>query len=166
MAVVGDTLAVGAVLEARRAAGWEAPVIASPTAVDPSVVRVAGEPGLSGVAVVVPQAIVAQPGISDADVRHFRDQLRAELHHGTIDGSILTYAQGYDAVTMMASSAESSHSITASNVRTYLESAGYEGLLASYQYTTGSHSGIPASQQVVAPAALLSDGLFAAPGGS
>jgi branched-chain amino acid transport system substrate-binding protein len=166
LAVVGDTLDVGAVLQARQAAGWEVPVVASSTAVDPSVVRVAGDAGLSGVAVAVPQAIVAQPGISDAGVRHFRDSLRADLHHGAIDGSILPYAQGYDAVAMLASSAESSHSITASNVRTFLESAGYEGLLASYQYTTGSHSGIPPSQQVVAPAALLSDGLFAAPGGS
>ena len=166
LAVVGDTIEVGSILQARAAARWAVPVVASPIGVDPSVVQIAGRSGLSGVAAVVPQAIMAQPGISDAAVRHFRDQLRAALHQPTIDGSIFTYAQGYDAVSMFAASAESSRSITGSNVRTFLESAGYEGLLASYQYTTARHTGIPPDQQVVAPASTLSDGLFAAPSGS
>jgi ABC-type branched-subunit amino acid transport system substrate-binding protein len=160
LAVVGDTLDVGAVLAARRTLGWQVPVVASPIAVDPSVLRAIGRDALSGVRVVVPQAIVAQPGISDADVRHFRDVLRAQLHGSTIDGSIVPYAQGYDAVAMLASAAEGSHSLAASNLRTFLESAGYQGLLASYQYTTASHTGIPADQQVVAPASTLNDGLF------
>jgi ABC-type branched-subunit amino acid transport system substrate-binding protein len=166
LAVVGDTIEVGAILQARAAARWAVPVVVSPIGVDPSVVQIAGDAGLSGVAAVVPQAIVAQPGISDAAVRHFRDQLRAALRQPTIDGSIFTYAQGYDAVSMFAASAESSRSVTGSNVRTFLESAGYEGLLASYQYTTVSHTGIPVDQQVVAPASTLSDGLFAAPNGT
>ncbi len=166
LAVVGDTIEVGAILQARAAARWAVPVVVSPIGVDPSVLQIAGDTGLSGVAAVVPQAIVAQPGISDAAVRHFRDQLRAALRQPTIDGSIFTYAQGYDAVSMFAASAESSRSVTGSNVRTFLESAGYEGLLASYQYTTVSHTGIPPDQQVVALASTLSDGLFAAPNGS
>ena len=163
LAVIGDNLDVGAILRARRTLGWGVPVVASATAVDPSVARVVGTAGLTGVAVVVPQAIVAQPGISDADVRHFRNELHAQLHQSTLDGSIVPYAQGYDAVAMLASTAESSHSLTASNVRTFLESAGYQGLLASYAYTTLTHTGIPADQQVVAPTSTLADGLFAAP---
>ena len=165
LAVIGDTLDVGAILRTRRALGWQVPVVASPTAVDPAVVRAVGLDGLSGVRVVVPQAIVAQPGISDADVRHFRDELRAQLHVATIDGSIVPYAQGYDAVAMFASAAAGSRSVTPSNVRTFLESAGYQGLLASYQYTTASHTGIPPDQQVVASTSTLSDGLFTAAGG-
>jgi ABC-type branched-subunit amino acid transport system substrate-binding protein len=162
LAVVGDTLDVAAILEARRTLGWDVPVLASQLAVDPSVVNAVGDAGLTGVTVVVPQAVVAQPGISDAEVRHFRDALRTRLHRASIDGSIVPYAQGYDAVAMLASGARGSHSLSPSNVRTFLESAGYQGLLATYAYTTVTHTGIPADQQVVAPASTLSDGLFAA----
>ncbi len=163
LAVLGDTLDVATILAARRALGWDVPVVATQAAVDPSVVRVVGAAGLTGVAVEVPAAIVAQPGISEADVRHFRDQLHAELRQPTISGSIVPYAQGYDAVAMLASAAESSHSLTPANVRTFLESAGYQGLLASYAYTTGTHTGIPADAQTVASASMLADGLFASP---
>ena len=61
---------------------------------------------------------------------------------------------------MLASSVQNAHSLTASNVRTFLENANYQGLLASYTYTASAHTGIPNSQQVVEPASRLSDGLF------
>jgi len=162
VALVGDTLAVTAALRARAALAWDVPVVASSIAIDPNVVNAVGAGGLAGVEVVVPQAIVAQPGISDADVRAFRDALRTQAPR-SLTGSIVPFAQGYDAISMLASAVQSVHSLAAANIRTYLESANYQGLLASYTYTASTHTGIPGNQQVTVPASGLSDGLFPSP---
>jgi branched-chain amino acid transport system substrate-binding protein len=162
LAVVGDTLAVADALRARQAIGWDIPVVASSIAVDPNVIEAVGHAGLAGVSVVVPQAIVAQPGISNADIRNFRDRLRTEQGRSELTGSVVPFAQGYDAISMLASSVQNAHSMTAANLRTYLENANYQGLLASYTYTASMHTGIPNDQQVVEPASHLSDGLFSA----
>ncbi|HEY6316856.1 MAG TPA: ABC transporter substrate-binding protein [Acidimicrobiia bacterium] len=162
VALVGDTLAVTAALQGRAALAWDVPVVASSIAIDPNVVNALGPSGLAGVDVVVPQAIVAQPGISDADVRAFRDALRTQAPR-SLTGSIVAFAQGYDAISMLASAVQSVHSLAAANIRTYLESANYQGLLASYTYTASTHTGIPGNQQVTVPASGLSDGLFPSP---
>jgi len=162
LALVGDTLAVAAALRARQAIGWDVPVVASSIAVDPNVISAIGTAGLAGVSVVVPQAIVAQPGIPDADVRSFRDNLRTQLHRPSLGGSIVPFAQGYDAISMFASAVRNADSLTAANVRTFLENANYQGLLASYTYTASAHTGIPSNQQVTEPASRLSDGIFPA----
>ena len=162
LVLVGDTLAVTAALRARRAIGWQVPVVASSIAVDPNVVRAVGTAGLAGVSVVVPEAIVARRGIPDGDIRSFRDRLRTQLQHPALTGSIIPFAQGYDAISMLASAVQNAHSLTAANVRTYLENANYQGLLASYTYTTSAHTGIPSNQQLTKPATRLSDGIFPA----
>jgi len=160
LVVVNDTTQVAQVLRARAQDRWTVPVVAGPAATDASVVTPVGRSALVGVAAVVPQALVVRPGISSSSVRRFRDELRRERGGALLDGSIVAPAQAYDAVLMMASSANSVHSTSPTSVRAFLESAGYVGLLASYSYTGGSHSGIPADQLSVVPVASLADGLF------
>ena len=164
LVVLDDTTDVTSVLEARARLSWAAPVVSTAITTDATVVEHLRPSSLAGVAAVVPQPLVLQPGISTATVRGFRDAVRRALHTTRLDGSVVTFAQAYDAVTMLASTANSVHSTSPTSLRTFLESAGYEGLLASYTYTTASHTGIPANQLTVVPLAALSDGLFAPSG--
>jgi branched-chain amino acid transport system substrate-binding protein len=165
LVVLDDSLDVAAVLKARTDLGWGVPVVAESVATDQAVIASVGLTNLAGVFAAVPQGVVAQPGASGADVRRFRDQVREHLHADSLDGSIVPYAQAYDAISMMASAARSIHSKTPANVRTFLENANYQGLLASYAYTTTAHTGIPGDQSTIVPVTSLTNGLFrSAPG--
>jgi ABC-type branched-subunit amino acid transport system substrate-binding protein len=160
LVVLDDSLDVASVLKARVDLGWSVPVVAGSAATDQRVITAVGMTDLAGVFAVVPLALVAQPGTSDADVRRFRDQLHQQLHADTLHGSIVAYAQGYDAVSMMASAARNIHSTTPASLRTFLENANYQGLLASYSYTATAHTGIPSDQTTIVPITSLTDGLF------
>ena len=157
-----DPTSLASVLADRARLGWAVPAVTTATATDAPVVDRLDAPARTGVAAVVPQALVLQPGISTATVRAFRDAVRRALHVGRLPGSVIAYAQAYDAVAMLAATATSVHSTSPTSLRTFLESAGYVGLLASYQYTTGSHAGIPGDQLSVVPLDALTDGLFTA----
>jgi ABC-type branched-subunit amino acid transport system substrate-binding protein len=159
-----DPASVASVLTARARLGWAVPVVTTATATDATVVDRVSAPARAGVAAAVPQALVLQPGASTATVRAFRDAVRRAVHAAHLTGSVVSYAQAYDAVAMLAATAMSVHSTSPTSLRTFLESAGYVGLLASYQYTTSSHAGIPADQLSIVPLDSLTDGLFAAPG--
>jgi branched-chain amino acid transport system substrate-binding protein len=160
LVLLDTTPAVSRTLLARAQLPWSIPVVATPIATDATVVQAVGRPALDGVAAVVPQPLVQQPGISNASARHFRDDLRRQLRTARLDGSVLVAAQAYDAVMMLASTANSVHSTSPTSLRTFLESASYTGLLASYAYSTGSHTGIPGDQLSIVPVNSLSDGLF------
>jgi ABC-type branched-subunit amino acid transport system substrate-binding protein len=160
LVVIDDSLDVAAVLKARTDLGWGVPVVAGSVATDQTVITSVGMTNLAGVFAVVPQAVVIQPGTSDADVRGFRDEVLHRLHTASLDGSIVAYAQAYDAISMMASVARSIHSKTPANVRTFLENANYQGLLASYSYTTTAHTGILGDQSTIVPVTSLTNGLF------
>ena len=159
--LLDDLPDIASVLTTRARLGWGTPVVATAIAADASVVERVGAPALAGVAAVVPEPLVVQPGVSIATVRSFRDALHRQLHVPRLAGSIVAFAQAYDAVTMLASTANSVHSTSPTSIRTFLESAGYVGLLASYSYMTGAHTGIPGDQLSVVPVDSLSDGLFA-----
>jgi ABC-type branched-subunit amino acid transport system substrate-binding protein len=160
LVVIDDSLDVAAVLKARTELRWGVPVVAESIATDQTVIASVGMTHLAGVFAAVPQAVVAQSGTSDADVRRFRNQVRDQLHAINLDGSIVPYAQAYDAISMMASAARSIHSKTPANVRTFLENANYQGLLASYAYTATAHTGIPGDQSTIVPVTSLTNGLF------
>jgi len=160
LVLLDTTPGVRRTLMARARLQWHVPVIAAPIATDASVVHAVGGTALDGVAAVVPQPLVRQPGVSIAAVQRFRDDLRRQLRARRLDGSVLVAAQAYDAVMMLASTANSVHSTSPTSLRTFLESASYTGLLASYAYATGSHTGIPGDQLSVVPVGSLSDGLF------
>ena len=84
--VLDDTTDVTSVLEARARLGWAAPVVSTAITTDAAVVDHLGRSSLAGVAAVVPQALVLQPGISTATVRGFRDAVRRALHTTRLDG--------------------------------------------------------------------------------
>ena len=44
--------------------------------------------------------------------------------------------------------------------RTFIENANYQGILASYGYTSGGHDGVAPDQLKVVPLSSLSGGLF------
>jgi ABC-type branched-subunit amino acid transport system substrate-binding protein len=160
LVVIDDSLDVAAVLKARTDLGWGVPVVTQSVAADQAVIASVGMTNLAGVFAVVPQAVLAQPGISSAGIRSFRDQVRHRLHAASLNGSIVPYAQAYDAISMMASAARSINSQTPANVRTFLENANYQGLLASYSFTTTVHTGIPGNQSTIVSVNSLTDGLF------
>jgi ABC-type branched-subunit amino acid transport system substrate-binding protein len=162
LVVLDDTGAVAAVLSARASLGWKAPVIAGPTATQADVLSKAGGE-IDGVSVVVPSGAVAGTGPASTGTYSFRKKLLAYLGVSSIKGSIIPYAETYDAMTMMGNAANGAMGISATDVTTFLQNANYQGVLAAYTYTTGAHTGISASEQTVVSLSSLSNGLLAPP---
>jgi len=159
LVVLDDTGAVAAVLAARAAAGWTAPVIAGPnTTESPILAKLRGD--TAGVSVAVPDGTISGTGVGAAGTLSFRHKLLAQLKTSSLFGSIIPYAQTYDAMTMMGNAANGAMSVVATQVTTYLQNANYQGVLASYTYTSGAHTGISASDQSVVPLRGLSNGLL------
>ncbi len=160
LVVLDDAGAAASVLAARSAAGWRVPVVASPTAATASALdRLAG--ALGGVSVDVPEGAVARSGPGAAAALGFRRLLARRLG-GRINGSIIPYAETYDAMRMIGAAASGAAAVVATDVTTYMENANYEGVLASYTYTASAHTGVSWTNQVIAPLDSLSDGLLQA----
>jgi ABC-type branched-subunit amino acid transport system substrate-binding protein len=162
--VTGDSPDVADVLRARAILGWNVPVIAQDVAGDRSVLEAAGSGHLGGVFAVVPQAVVRQQKPLDPAVVTFSNDLRRRLGGSPVAGSIIPYAQAADAISMLGSVATGIHTVNPGPVRTYLENANFQGLLASYAFTSDAHTGMGSDQLTVAAVSSLSDGLFGASG--
>lgn len=161
LVVLDDTGAVASVLSARASLGWKVPVIAGPTATFSSVFsKIGGD--VAGVSVAVPTGAVTGTGPASGITFGFQKKLAAHLG-GQIRGSIIPYAQTYDAMNMMANAAVGAMGITATDVTTFLQNANFQGVLASYTYTSGAHTGISASDQTVVALNTLSNGLLSPP---
>lgn len=162
LVVLDDSGAVASVLAARQAMGWRVPVLAGP---DATTTAVAGRLGAAtrGISVVVPSGAVVKAGLGSGSTLSFRARLLARLHTGSLRGSIIPYAETYDAMTMLGSAANGSMGVVASDVQSFLQNANYQGVLASYTYTSGAHTGVSAANQVVVPLASLSNGVLRAP---
>ena len=160
--VTGDSPDAADVLRARAILGWNVPVIAQDIASDRSVLAGAGSGHLGGVFAVVPQAVVRQQKPLDPAVVTFGNDLRRRLGGSPLAGSIIPYAQAADAISMLASVAIGIHTVNPGPVRTYLENANFQGLLASYAFTSDAHTGMGSDQLTVAPLSSLSEGLFGA----
>jgi ABC-type branched-subunit amino acid transport system substrate-binding protein len=158
--LMGDAPGVATVLEARATLGWDVPVIAEAAGTDAEVVTAVGPAGLGGVFAVVPRAVVASSSPFDPGLVALRDKVRHVLGGSALTGSIVPYALAEDAISMFASVANSVHTIAPGPVRTYLENANYQGVLASYSFTPDSHGGMGADQVAVVPVSSLADGLF------
>ncbi len=124
----------------------------------------AGSGHLGGVFAVVPQAVVRQQKPLDPAVVTFSNDLRRRLGGSPVAGSIIPYAQAADAISMLGSVATGIHTVNPGPVRTYLENANFQGLLASYAFTSDAHTGMGSDQLTVAAVSSLSDGLFGASG--
>jgi ABC-type branched-subunit amino acid transport system substrate-binding protein len=162
LVVLDDSGAVASVLSARGSLGWTVPVIAGPTATQAGALsRIGGDP--KGVSVAVPKGVVEGSGPASVLSLGFRTRLLSHLGTSTLRGSIIPYAQTYDAMAMMANAAIGALGTTATDVTTFLQNANYQGVLASYSYTAGAHTGIPASDQTVVSLNTLSNGLFKPP---
>jgi branched-chain amino acid transport system substrate-binding protein len=162
LVVLDDTGAVASVLSARSSLGWTVPVIAGPTATQSDVIsKIGGD--LKGVSVVVPTGAIAGTGPASSLSFGFRKKLMTGLHTSSIEGSIIPYAETYDAMVMMANAAVGAMGITATDVTTFLQNANYQGVLAAYTYTAGAHTGISAADQTVVSLDTLSNGLLSPP---
>lgn len=170
LVVLGDTLQVAKPLVARVQLGWTVPTLVGASAANASVLRQLGANGANGVYALVPKAVVLSPkahGPSDPSMIGFVRRLKAELHVSTLPNSVIPYAEGYDSVEMLATAATTINSSSAANVQTYLQTANYPGLLASYNFTSNYHGGVSARQLTVAALNTLSNGFFrSAPSGS
>lgn len=162
LVVLDDAGAVASVLSRRAAIGWSVPVIAGPdTTTSPVLARAGGHVG--GVSAVVPVGAVETKGPAAAAALHFRKALLARLGTASLDGSIIPYAETYDAMTMMGNAINGAKGNTATDVTSFVQNANYQGVLAAYTYTAGFHTGVNAANQVVVPVSGLSDGLLAKP---
>jgi ABC-type branched-subunit amino acid transport system substrate-binding protein len=162
--VLGDTAQVGEALTARESLGWRVPTVVTSDGADASVVTQLNAPGKDGVSVLVPSRVVLPAkakGPSDPTAVAFLRLLKRFLHVSTVRGSIVPYAAAYDGVEMLGAAVNSINSVSPGNLQTYLENANYQGVLASYNYTSTRHNGISApSQLAVAALSSLSDGFF------
>jgi ABC-type branched-subunit amino acid transport system substrate-binding protein len=158
--VMGDSPDVADVLKARTTLGWNVPVIAEDVAGDGGVLEAVGSGHLGGVFAVVPQAVVRGQKPLDPAVLSFSHDLRRRLGGSPGTGSIIPYAKAVDAISMLGSVATGIHTVNPGPVRTYLENANFQGLLASYAFTSDAHTGMGSEQLTVAAVNSLSDGLF------
>jgi branched-chain amino acid transport system substrate-binding protein len=159
LVVLDDAGAVGPVLSARAALDWKVPVFAGPDAAGAGVLReIAG--ATRGVSVVVPTGALAGSGPASSATYAFRSTLLARIGSSSLQGSIIPYAEGYDAMTMMGAAANGSMGVVASDLTSFLQNANYQGVLASYTYTSGAHTGVSSSDQAVVPLDTLSKGLL------
>jgi branched-chain amino acid transport system substrate-binding protein len=162
--LTGDSPDVASLLSARAKLGWQVPVVAQAVAADRSVIAAVGLAGLDNVFAVVPRLlVVGQQTPLDPALDTLRGQVRRLLHVPRLDGSVGPYVQAADAISMFASVANSINSTAPGPIRTYLENANFQGVLASYSFTTNAHGGIGSDQITVAPVSSLSDGVFEAP---
>jgi ABC-type branched-subunit amino acid transport system substrate-binding protein len=163
LVVIGDTLQVGQALIARQQLNWSIPTLTTWVAADQAVVSQLAAAGKKGVFVLVPKAVVLPTnakGPSDPSMVSFVKQLKKYLQVSSFSGSIIPYAEAYDGTLMLASAANSINSVSPANIQTYLENANYQGLLASYNYTSSRHTGVSPKQLTVAPLDTLSNGFF------
>jgi len=161
--VAGDDLGVGAILSARQSSGWNVPVVAGPVAADAAVVGELGSAGAAGVSVVAPKALVVSGanGVpSDPTMVAFLAALRRQEGSSAFNGSVGPYAQAYDGIELLAYVGTSINSVHPGDIRTFIENANYQGLLANYNYTSGAHIGVDTSQVKVVALSSLSGGLF------
>lgn len=152
--------------------GWPlAPLLSARRSSDPSVpLVVAGAPTTpdvpaadrSGVDVVEPAALTVRHSVP-SDLASFRTRVLHALHRRSLDGTLTPYGQGYDAVEMFANAANGVNATDPGSLQTYLENANYQGLLGSYNYTSGAHTGLAGSQLTVVPLAAFSNGIFVSP---
>ncbi len=147
----GSTLAP--LLTARRAAGSTLPVLASAQSVP------APSTATNGVRVLVPKSLVVSRHVP-VSLESFRVRVLGALHQSRLDGPITPYAQGYDSLELFASAANGVDAYDPGSVRTFIENANFEGLLGTYNYTSGQHQGLAPSQLTVAPLDSLSNGLY------
>jgi len=159
LVVLDDSGVVGPVLLARAALGWRIPVFAGPDATEAGVLREVGRAS-GGVSVVVPTGVLAGSGPASAGTYAFRRKLLLHLHTSSLPGSIIPYAETYDAMTMIGVAANGSMGVAASELTTFLQNANYQGVLASYTYTASAHTGVSAADQAVVPLGTLSNGLL------
>jgi ABC-type branched-subunit amino acid transport system substrate-binding protein len=148
----GSTLAP--LLRARRGAGSTLPVLASTSGVP-----VLPTAAVNGVQVIVSKSLVVSHHVP-VNLESFRARVLRTLHQAKLGGPITPYAQGYDAVELSASAANGVDAYDSGSISTFIENANFEGLLGSYDYTSGHHEGLAASQLTVAPLDSLSDGLY------
>jgi len=165
LVVLDDTGAVRSVLSARAALGWDIPVFAGPDTTEAGVLRdIGGATG--GISVVVPTGALAGSGPASAGTYTFRRNLLLHLHASSLRGSIIPYAETYDAMTMIGTAANGSMGVVASDLATFLQNANYQGVLAAYTYTASAHTGVSAADQAVVPLGTLANGLLSeAPSG-
>ena len=153
--VVVGTGSLGPLLNARATLHRTIPVVASDATQVPKV------PGreLVGVAVVVPGALATARSVPAA-VASFRARVLQTLHRRVLDGALTPYAQGYDAIEVFAGAVNGVNADDPGSLRTYLENANYQGILGSYNFTSGAHTGLAGSQLTVVPLGSFSNGVF------
>lgn len=158
--MAGDDLGMAKLLQARQSAGWTVPAVAAPIAADANVISAGSA---TGVSVIVPTALVvsgANATPSDPSMVAFLSQLQKTHGSAALTGSVVPYAEAYDGIQLLAYVGTSINSVHPGDVRTFIENANYQGLLASYGYTSGAHTGVSSAQLSVVPLSSLSNGLF------
>jgi ABC-type branched-subunit amino acid transport system substrate-binding protein len=141
-------------LAARRNAGSALPVLAS-TQRAPALPTAA----LNGVQVIASKSLVVSRHVP-VSLESFRARVLRALHRARLGVPITPYAQGYDALHLFSSSANGVNASDSASIRTFIENANFEGLLGTYDYTSGDHEGLAASQLTVVPLESLSYGLY------
>lgn len=155
LVVFDDGSTLGPLLAVRHATGSSIPVIASTEAVLPELPT----SELTGVDVVEAGSLEVTRS-TPSNLASFRVRVLRALHQHQLRGALTPYAQGYDCVTMFAGAVNGVNADDPGSLRTYLENANYQGLLGSYNFTSGAHTGLDVSQETLIPLDSLSNGVF------
>jgi ABC-type branched-subunit amino acid transport system substrate-binding protein len=158
LVVFDDGSTLTPVLAVRRAIGLSLPVIASIGGNTPELPA----SDLLGVEIVVPTALEVTHSTAP-DLTTFRAQVLHALHRDRLQAALTPYAQAYDAIAMFAGAVSGVNADDPGSLRTYLENANYQGILGSYNFTSGSHAGLDVSQESLVPLDTLSNGVFIRP---
>lgn len=155
---------ITAALKARAALNWNVPVIGFSTITADSVIQAIGAQGMTGVyGSGFSPALTHAPGSaqpSDPTGAAFVQELQNLYHQNPLTVSAEARASEYDAMNMVAETFNAVHSLNSDQARQYLNSHGYNGLQGRYDFSSTSHAGVTAQDQVCVSATTFKNGTY------
>jgi branched-chain amino acid transport system substrate-binding protein len=153
-------LDVATSIKGRNTLGWNVPVIAPLTTIDPAVIGAVGSKGMNDVyAGPFPKTITyTASGPATSAVGSFQAKYKAANGGGNITTLLANPAFGYDGVALIQAAANGAQSISGSAVKTWLDTHPFTGLV-SYAFSSTDHNGVGLQQVTFANPATLKNGL-------
>ena len=145
-------------VKARNAIGWDVPVLGFSTMANPLVAEAVGADGMDQV--YAGQQYAKLAGATPDETQAFLDKVRQKRGEDPLTRDAAQVATGYDALQMLAAAVNRAESLESDDVVAELEAEAYDGVKASYEYTSDRHDGEDLDDLVFVVADSFDDGLY------
>lgn len=158
-----------AAINARNSVGWDVPVLGFSSAANRSVVDGVGESGMNDVFAGQAYRLLAREegtsGPTGDKAVEFLARYKDHTGQDPLEVNIQQAAGIYDSFMMMAEAINDVGDVDPEGIKEYLETNGYDGVKATYEYDAERHDGVGLDDLVFVTAASFEDGTLAlAPG--